>query len=74
MLDDSHLAQIFRTGYAELNRLGKSLESRNLLDLSVNPEVLLENVDRAIQGGMTVSCRNGPIQCRWPPRLTIPRR
>ena len=53
MLDDSHLAQIFRTGYAELSRLGKSLESKSLLDLSINPEVLLENVDRAIQGGMT---------------------
>ena len=50
---DSHLAQIFRVGYAELNRMGKSLETRNLLELSANPEVLLENVERAIQGGMT---------------------
>ncbi len=52
-LSDSHLAQIFRAGYAELSRLGKSLETRNVLELSSNPEILLENVDRAIQGGMT---------------------
>jgi len=52
-LPDSHLAEIFRVGYAELSRVGKSLETRNLLELSTNPEVLLENVDRAIQGGMT---------------------
>jgi biopolymer transport protein TolQ len=52
-LSDSHLAQIFRVGYAELSRLGKSLETRNLLELSTNPEILLENVDRAIQGEMT---------------------
>ncbi len=52
-LEDSHLAEIFRVGYAELSRVGKSLETRNLLELSANPEVLLENVERAIQGGMT---------------------
>ena len=52
-LVNSHLAQIFRVGYAELSRLGKSLETRNLLELSANPEILLENVERAIQGGMT---------------------
>lgn len=51
-LADSYLAEIFRVGYAELSRLGKSLETRNLLELSANPEVLLENVERAIQGGM----------------------
>ncbi|MGV8073604.1 MAG: protein TolQ [Syntrophobacteraceae bacterium] len=52
LLDDSHLAQIFRVGYAELNRLSKSLETKNLQDLRENPEVVLENVDRAIQGGL----------------------
>ena len=52
-LSDSHLAQIFRVGYAELSRVGKSLDTRNLLDLSGNPEILIENVDRAIHGGMT---------------------
>src|SRR5208283_3561797 len=52
-LEDSHLAQIFRVGYAELSRLGKSLETRNLIELSSNPEIMLENVERAIQGGMT---------------------
>ncbi len=51
-LEDSHLAQIFRTGYAELNRLSKSLETKSLQELKVNPEILLENVDRAIQGGI----------------------
>lgn len=52
-LEDSHLAQIYRVGYAELNRVGKSLETKNLLELSANPELLIENVERAIQGGMT---------------------
>lgn len=52
-LSDSHLAQIFRIGYAELSRVGKSLDTKNLLDISSNPEILIENVDRAIQGGMT---------------------
>lgn len=52
-LEDSHLAQIYRMGYAELNRLGKSLETKNLIELSTNPEILIENVERAIQGGMT---------------------
>lgn len=52
-LDDSHLAQIFRVGYAELNRLSKSLESKSLQEVRVNPEVLLENVERAILGATT---------------------
>lgn len=52
-LDDSHLAQIFRVGYAELNRLVKSLESKTLQEVKVNPEVLLENVERAIVGATT---------------------
>jgi biopolymer transport protein TolQ len=52
ILEDSHLAQLFRVGYMELNRLSKSLETKSIQDLRVNPEVLLENVDRAIQGGM----------------------
>ncbi len=52
-LPDSHLAEIFRVGYAELSRVGKSMDSRNLSEVSANPEVLLENVERAIQGGMT---------------------
>lgn len=52
-LDDSHLAEIFRVGYAELNRLSKSLETKSIQELMVNPEILLENVERAIQGGMT---------------------
>ncbi len=52
-LEDSHVAHIFRVGYAELNRLGKSLETKSLQDVKVNPEVLLENVERAIMGATT---------------------
>jgi biopolymer transport protein TolQ len=52
-LEDSHLAQIFRVGYAELNRLGKSLETKSLQEVKVNPKVLLENVERAIMGATT---------------------
>ena len=39
-LSESHLAQIFRVGYAELSRVGKSLDTRNISDLSSNPEIL----------------------------------
>lgn len=52
-LSESHLAQIFRVGYAELSRVGKSLDTRNISDLSSNPEILIENVERAIHGGTT---------------------
>jgi biopolymer transport protein TolQ len=52
-MEDSHLAQIYRVGYAELNRLGKSLETKSLQDVKVNPEVLLENVERSIMGATT---------------------
>ncbi len=52
LLEDGHLAQVFRVGYVELNRLSKSLEAKNLQDARVNPEVLLENVDRAMQGSI----------------------
>jgi len=65
-LEDSHLAQIYRVGYAELSRLGKSLETRNLLELSGNPEILLENVERAIHGGMTAEHQRFE---RWLPLL-----
>lgn len=50
VLGDSHLVQIFRVGYEELNRLSKSLETKNLQEIKVNPDILLESVDRAIQG------------------------
>jgi biopolymer transport protein TolQ len=52
ILEDSHLAQLFRVGYLELNRLSKSLETKSIQESKVNPEVLVENVERAIQGGM----------------------
>lgn len=50
ILGDSHIVQIFRLGYEELNRLSKSLETKNLQETRVNPKILLESVDRAIQG------------------------
>lgn len=52
MLEESHLAQVFRTGYLELNRLSKSIETRSLHEAKLNPEILLENVDRAMQGAI----------------------
>ncbi len=52
LLHDSHLGEVFRLGYIELNRLGKSMEAKGLLDFKSNPEIILENVDRAMQGGI----------------------
>lgn len=51
-LENSHLASIFRAGYSELNRMSKSLETKNIHEIKMNPEILLENVDRAVQGSM----------------------
>ena len=51
MLDDGHIVQIFRVGYGELSRLGKSMEVRNLQEIRANPD-FLENVDRAMQGAV----------------------
>lgn len=50
-LKESHLAYIFRRGHAELNRVNRMLESKGLWRHRDNPEIVLENVDRAIQGG-----------------------
>jgi biopolymer transport protein TolQ len=52
MLEESHLAHIFRVGYAELNRVNRLLESKGLRDFQESTAILLENVDRAIQGGI----------------------
>jgi len=51
-LEESHLAYLFRKGYAELNRVNELFESKGLMDYRDNPEILLENVDRAIQSGV----------------------
>jgi biopolymer transport protein TolQ len=51
-LEDSHLANIFRAGYSELNRMSKSLETKNIHEIKMNPEILLESVNRALQGSM----------------------
>lgn len=52
MLEESHLAHIFRTGYTELKRVSGLLESKGLRDSRESTAILLENVDRAIQGGI----------------------
>ena len=50
MLQYSHMAEIFRIGYAELNRLNKSVDAKNFQEAKVHPEELLESVDRAMRG------------------------
>ncbi|MHC1729734.1 MAG: protein TolQ [Syntrophobacteraceae bacterium] len=50
MLEESHLAAVFRGGYAELERVSGLWESKGLQALQDYPEILLENVGRAIQG------------------------
>ncbi len=57
LLDDSYLAHIFRVGYTELNRLSKSMESKGFQEIRSNPEVLLENVERAMQGAIMAERR-----------------
>lgn len=52
MLEDSHLAHIFRTGYAELKRVSGLLEGKGFRESGEITAILLENVDRAIQGGI----------------------
>ncbi len=52
MLDDSHLAQIFRVGFTELNRLNKSMDVKNIQEIRLHPEILLENVERAMRGAL----------------------
>jgi biopolymer transport protein TolQ len=52
ILGDSHLVQLFKVGYEELNRLSKSLETKNLQEIKGNPDILLDSLDRAIQGAM----------------------
>lgn len=51
-LREGHLAHIFRIGYAELNRVSGLLESKRLKNTEGHTDMLLENVDRAIQGGV----------------------
>lgn len=49
---DSHLGEVFRQGYMELNRLSRSGESKGLQELKSNPDIILENVDKAMQKGI----------------------
>src|SRR5512147_2689749 len=51
-MEESHLAQVFQVGYEELIRLNKYVELGNSEDSRVDPETLLENVDRAMRGAM----------------------
>jgi biopolymer transport protein TolQ len=53
-LQQSHLAHIFFTGYAELRRVSGLLESRGLRDSHEAAAILLENVERAVQGGIVI--------------------
>jgi len=54
---DGYLAEIFRAGHEELSRIIKAMAVRNSQELAINPGTLLENVERAIQGGMTAQKR-----------------
>jgi len=49
---DGHLAHIFRVGCAELHRVSALLAGRGIEDPGKHADLLLENVDRAIQGGI----------------------
>ncbi len=51
-MEESHLAQIFQVGYEELMRLNKYIDRGNSDESNVDPETLLENVDRAMRGAM----------------------
>jgi biopolymer transport protein TolQ len=51
-LENSHLAQVFQMGYEELSRLNKYLERTGPEALSGDPEMLLENVERAMRGAI----------------------
>ena len=49
---EGHLTHIFRTGYAELNRVTGLLSGRALKNSPSHDELLLENVGRAVQSGI----------------------
>jgi biopolymer transport protein TolQ len=51
-LEDSHLSQVFQIGYEELIRLNKYMDRMGDEDSRVDPEALLESVDRAMRGAM----------------------
>lgn len=51
-LHDGHLAHIFRIGCAELNRVSQLLSGRGMEIPGKHADLLLENVDRAIQSGL----------------------
>jgi biopolymer transport protein TolQ len=51
-LEDSHLAQVFQIGYEELSRLNKYFDRANADDIRMDPETLVENVDRAMRGAI----------------------
>ena len=51
-LDDSHVAQVFQVGYEELGRLNKYLDFTSSEESRLDPEALLESVERAMRGAM----------------------
>lgn len=50
--EESHLAHIFRVGYGELNRVTELLTGKGVKNFVNHADLLLENVDRSIQGGV----------------------
>lgn len=55
--EDSHIAELFRIGYEELARLNKSIATCRVPDSNTGAGILLESVERAMQGGMAVEKR-----------------
>lgn len=51
-LREGHLAHIFRVGLAELDRTGRLIEAAGMKHPGEHGDLILENVDRAIQGGI----------------------
>jgi biopolymer transport protein TolQ len=49
---ESHLADVFRTGYTELNKAVKSIEARNPQDSLAATDVWLGNVERAMDASI----------------------
>ncbi|HBD09247.1 MAG TPA: Tol-Pal system subunit TolQ, partial [Syntrophobacteraceae bacterium] len=50
--DDSHIVQVFQVGYEELGRLNKYLDFTSGDESRLDPEALLESVERAMRGAM----------------------
>lgn len=68
-LREGHLAHIFRVGLAELDRTGRLIEAAGMKHPGEHGDLILENVDRAIQGGIiSKRKRLQRMLPSWPPR------